>query len=62
MSETVAKTVTASPTGSGRSHLIFVGVGITIIVGGLWFLYDSTAPYHPDFPVTDSQEIQTSDS
>ncbi|GLT12845.1 hypothetical protein PVW51_01580 [Sulfitobacter sp. PR48] len=38
----------------GLSQAIFIMVGIGIILGGLWFLYQSTAPYHPD--VTGGQE------
>tara|TARA_R110002124_G_scaffold100496_2_gene247445 strand:- start:944 stop:1093 length:150 start_codon:yes stop_codon:yes gene_type:complete len=32
----------------GLSQAIFIAVGIAIILGGLWVLYQSSAPYHPD--------------
>lgn len=40
---------------NGRSHLVFVAVGVAIILGGLWLLYASEGPYHPDFPVSENE-------
>jgi hypothetical protein len=45
-----------------RSHLIFVAVGLAIIVGGLWLLYVSDAPYHPDVPVSGSEDVYSTGS
>jgi hypothetical protein len=47
---------------STRSHLIFVAIGVAIVIGGLWMLYQFDAPYHPEVPVTDSQQLSTSGS
>ncbi|SFD86546.1 hypothetical protein SAMN04488523_103144 [Sulfitobacter brevis] len=47
---------------SSKSHLIFVAVGMLIVIGGLWVLYNFDAPYHPEIPVSDSQQFQISDS
>lgn len=33
--------------GKGLSQAIFVLVTLGIIIGGLWSLYSSIAPYHP---------------
>lgn len=40
----------------GLSQVIFVAVGLTIIVGGLWMLYMGDAPYHPE--VTQAEGIE----
>ena len=32
----------------GLSQAIFIAVGLAIILSGLWFLYQSNAPYHPE--------------
>ena len=37
----------------GRSQAIFIAVGVAIVLGGLWLLYDNTGPYHPDQPMTE---------
>ena len=36
----------------GRSQAIFIAVGLAIVLGGLWMLYGSDGPYHPEGPVT----------
>lgn len=38
---------------SNRSQSVFIAVGLAIVIGGLWLLYDTEGPYHPDIPVTD---------
>jgi hypothetical protein len=38
----------------GRSEIIAMAVGLTIILGGLWLLYSSTGPYHPDVPLSEN--------
>ena len=38
----------------GRSQAIFVAVGLVIVLGGLWLLYQSDGPYHPEVPITDT--------
>jgi hypothetical protein len=47
---------------SNRSQNIFIAVGLAIVVGGLWMLYDTDGPYHPDIPVTDTVINSTSGS
>ena len=47
---------------SNRSQTIFVAVGLAIVLGGLWLLYDVDGPYHPDIPVTDTLVHDTADS
>jgi len=37
-----------------RSELVFIAVGLCIILGGLWFVYDAMRPHHPVIPVTDT--------
>lgn len=46
----------------GTSQMVFIAVGLAIIVGGLWFLYDANLPYHPDFPVSEGQVIVVDDA
>ena len=46
----------------GRSHAIFIAVGVAIILGGLWLLYSNTGPYHPDIPVSETQAEDVFDS
>ncbi|MGJ8615882.1 MAG: hypothetical protein ACSHWS_03515 [Sulfitobacter sp.] len=48
--------------GSNRSQTVFITVGLAIVVGGLWLLYDLDGPYHPEIPVTDTFEHDTADS
>ena len=45
----------ASDADLGRSHVVFVAVGLAIVLGGLWLLYQAEGPYHPDDSVTRSQ-------
>lgn len=40
--------------GKGLSQAIFVLIALGIIVGGLWSLYFSDAPYHPQNDVSRS--------
>ena len=49
------KASAASDADLGRSQAIFVTIGLAIVLGGLWLLYQSEGPYHPDDPVTRSQ-------
>lgn len=44
-----------------KSQIIFIAVGLAIVIGGLWMLYDSDGPYHPDIPVTDTLTNGTAD-
>lgn len=46
----------------GLSQAIFIAVGIAIILGGLWFLYQSTAPYHPDTSGAEGEIFLATDS
>lgn len=39
---------------TNRSQTIFIVVGLAIVVGGLWLLYDVDGPYHPEVPMTDT--------
>jgi hypothetical protein len=39
---------------TNRSQIVFIAVGLAIVIGGLWLLYDTDGPYHPDIPVTDT--------
>ena len=48
--------------GSRFSHAVFVTVGLAIVVGGLWLLYDLSAPYHPEIPVTEAAPYSSADS
>jgi len=48
--------------GSKRSQMVFITVGLAIVIGGLWLLYDLDGPYHPEIPVTDTFEHNTADS
>ncbi len=46
-----------------KYQIIFMVVGIAIIVGGLWFVYEGDAPYHPDDgPMAEFPHQQSSDS
>ena len=38
----------------GRSEIVVMAVGLSIILGGLWLLYSGTGPYHPDLPVSEN--------
>lgn len=44
-----------------RAQAIFAAVGIGIIFGGLWFISESNAPYHPEVPVTGGELVIASD-
>ena len=46
---------------TNRSQTVFIAVGLAIVIGGLWVLYDMDGPYHPDMPVTDSLALDTVD-
>ncbi len=45
----------ASDADLGRSQAIFIAVGLAIVLGGLWMLYGSEGPYHPEGSVTQSE-------
>lgn len=63
--EKQGQTVKAPPSktdGSSRSQMIFIAVGLAIVFGGLWLLYDAEGPYHPDIPVTDTVVRDVEDS
>ncbi len=49
------KASSASDADLGRSQAVFIAIGLAIVMGGLWLLYQSDGPYHPEFPVTDAQ-------
>lgn len=38
----------------GRAEIVAMAVGLSIILGGLWLLYNGTGPYHPDVPISES--------
>lgn len=44
------------------SQAIFILVGLAIIAGGLWVLYQSTAPYHPDVSGVEGEIYLSTDS
>ncbi|APE44905.1 hypothetical protein BOO69_16945 [Sulfitobacter alexandrii] len=44
------------------SQAIFIVVGLAIIAGGLWFLYQDNAPYHPDVSGTEGELYLSTDS
>ncbi|QFT58454.1 hypothetical protein FIU94_06400 [Sulfitobacter sp. THAF37] len=44
------------------SQAIFIIVGVMIIAGGLWFLYQDTAPYHPDVSGAEGELYLSDDS
>lgn len=46
---------------TNRSQIIFIAVGLAIVIGGLWMLYEADGPYHPDIPVSDTQANGTID-
>ncbi len=45
-----------------KSQTIFIAVGLAIVLGGLWVLYDTDGPYHPEIPVTDTLQHNSVDS
>ncbi|MBM1632739.1 hypothetical protein JQV27_10845 [Sulfitobacter mediterraneus] len=53
--ENVGRTPSAEMDDRTVSQMVFVAVGLAIVVGGLWLLYQGNAPYHPDVPMTDSE-------
>lgn len=44
------------------SEKIFIFVGMTIVLGGVWMLYMGNAPYHPDAEALDMTIQITVDS
>ncbi len=52
----IAKLPSTKTDETTRSQNIFIAVGLGIVIGGLWLLYDMDRPYHPDLPVTDTLE------
>lgn len=44
-----------------RAQAIFAAVGVAIIFGGLWFISETNAPYHPEVPATGGELIVASD-
>ncbi|MGB3246735.1 MAG: hypothetical protein WBB25_19535 [Sulfitobacter sp.] len=44
------------------SQVVFIAVGFSIIVGGLWLLYNSGGPYHPGDVEADTQFQFSNDS
>ena len=47
---------------TNKSQAIFIAVGLAIVLGGLWLLYDADGPYHPEAPVSDALLYDTTDS
>lgn len=49
--------VHGSPHASARilAQVLFFTVAFTIIIDGLWSLYMSDAPYHPDIVMSESE-------
>ncbi|MFT6674926.1 MAG: hypothetical protein ACJAVM_001112 [Sulfitobacter sp.] len=58
----VGRIPSVEPDNRGFSQMVFVCVGVTIVVGGLWLLYQSTAPYHPDVPISEGSSVQAVES
>lgn len=58
---TPAKRSSVETDETNRSQIIFIAVGLAIVIGGLWMLYDVDGPYHPDIPVTDTLVHDTVD-
>ena len=46
----------------GRSQFVFIAVGLAIIIGGLWILYDSSGPYHPQLPLSENETYLPAES
>ena len=47
---------------NSRSQVVFIAVGIGIILGGLWLLYDADGPYHPGDSEADAHIQVSTDS
>ncbi|NUH66723.1 hypothetical protein HTT03_15685 [Sulfitobacter sp. S0837] len=45
-----------------KYQFIFMAIGIAIIAGGLWWLYEVERPYHPVLQGNDLHMQQISDS
>ncbi|MEM6303679.1 MAG: hypothetical protein AAF744_03105 [Pseudomonadota bacterium] len=41
--------------GFDKTQVIAIAIGFSIVSGGLWLLYQSTGPYHPDGALSDGQ-------
>lgn len=52
----------ASDLDTGRSQLVFMAVGVSIILGGLWLLYSADGPYHPGETEADAHFQVSNDS
>ncbi len=63
MKQDLGKTRDDSGKKSSRtlSQSIFVAIGLAIIVGGIWMLYMSDAPYHPEDTVTRDSTFSAAD-
>lgn len=48
--------------GAKKYQLIFMAIGVAIIAGGLWWLYEVERPYHPILQGNDLHMQQVSDS
>lgn len=63
--DTKAKDTPTAPArdlGTGRSQLVYVAVGLSILLGGLWSLYSADGPYHPAGAEVDAQFQLSDDS
>lgn len=60
----MASNPNAAPHPSDRrvSEKVFIFVGLTIILGGLWMLYMGDAPYHPDGTASETLIYLSTDS
>ena len=45
-----------------KYQFIFMAIGVAIIAGGLWWLYEVERPYHPILQGNDLHMQQVSDS
>jgi len=50
-----------TPTASFLSQALFVLAGLAIIAGGIWTLYMSNAPYHPEVGMTGGEVFLASE-
>jgi len=58
----VGRTPSAKMDDRAVSQVVFVAVGLAIVVGGLWLLYQGNAPYHPDVPISDNESYLATES
>jgi hypothetical protein len=48
------RTPYVQPADRRTSEKVFIFVGLSIVLGGIWMLYMGDAPYHPDGELADN--------